>query len=62
MPAARKAKPAVQHPIQAKLRLIRASVAGVHGSLVATTDGPLVAHDGPGLEPDPVVGFRPGTS
>ncbi len=43
MPAARKARPPVQDLIQAELQLIRASVAGVHGSLAATTDGLLVA-------------------
>ena len=55
MPAARKARPPAQDLIQAELQLIRASVAGVHGSLVATTDGLLVAHDVPGLEPDEIA-------
>ncbi len=37
--------------VRAELRLIRDSVAGVHGSLVATNDGFLVAHDIPDIEP-----------
>jgi uncharacterized protein len=35
--------------VQAELALIRDNVMGVHGSLVATNDGFLVAHDVPGL-------------
>jgi uncharacterized protein len=34
-----------------ELRSLRDSVAGVHGSMVATSDGLLVAHDIPDMEP-----------
>lgn len=37
--------------IRAELERIRASVVGVHGSLAATSDGLLVAHDVPDREP-----------
>ena len=38
-----------------ELRLIRISVPGVRGSIAATTDGLLVAHDVPGLEPTQIA-------
>lgn len=41
--------------VRAELRLIRDSVAGVHGSLVATNDGFLVAHDIPDIEPTAIA-------
>jgi uncharacterized protein len=41
--------------VRAELRLIRDNVAGVHGSLVATNDGFLVAHDIPDIEPTAVA-------
>ena len=37
--------------IRAELRLLRGQVKGVHGSMVATSDGFMVAQDIPGLEP-----------
>lgn len=37
--------------IRQELRDLRSQVVGVYGSLVATSDGFLVAHDVPGLEP-----------
>ena len=37
--------------VRAELQTIRDKVAGVHGSLAATSDGLLVAHDLPDLEP-----------
>jgi len=41
--------------VRAELRLIRDNVAGVHGSLVATNDGFLVAHDIPDIEPTAIA-------
>ena len=41
--------------VRAELRLIRENVAGVHGSLVATNDGFLIAHDIPDIEPTAVA-------
>jgi uncharacterized protein len=41
--------------IRAELESLKASVAGVHGSLVATSDGLVVAHDLPGLEPTQIA-------
>ena len=38
-----------------ELRLIRNSVPGVRGSIAATTDGLVVAHDVPGLEPTQIA-------
>lgn len=37
--------------VRAELQTIRDKVAGVHGSLAATSDGLLLAHDLPDLEP-----------
>lgn len=34
-----------------ELRALRAAITGIHGSLVATSDGLLIAHDTPDLEP-----------
>lgn len=41
--------------LRAELERIRANVAGVHGSVVATSDGFLVAHDVPDLEPTEIA-------
>jgi uncharacterized protein len=41
--------------LHAELERIRANVAGVHGSVVATSDGFLVAHDVPDLEPTEIA-------
>ena len=41
----------VRDPIAEELRLIRQNVPGVRGSITATSDGLLVAHDMHGLEP-----------
>jgi predicted regulator of Ras-like GTPase activity (Roadblock/LC7/MglB family) len=41
--------------VQAELELIRSNVSGVYGSLVATSDGFLVAHDVPDLEPTEIA-------
>jgi predicted regulator of Ras-like GTPase activity (Roadblock/LC7/MglB family) len=48
-------EPAVTDPIADELRLIRNNVPGVRGSITATTDGLLVAHDVHGLEPTQVA-------
>jgi predicted regulator of Ras-like GTPase activity (Roadblock/LC7/MglB family) len=47
--------------VQAELRLIRNNVAGVQGSLVATNDGFLVAHDIPDIEPTAVAALAAAT-
>jgi predicted regulator of Ras-like GTPase activity (Roadblock/LC7/MglB family) len=47
--------------VQAELRLIRDNVAGVQGSLVATNDGFLVAHDIPDIEPTAVAALAAAT-
>jgi len=51
MPASGKAKATTAERIGAELELIRLNVAGVIGSIIATSDGFLVAHDVPDLEP-----------
>jgi uncharacterized protein len=45
---------AVDH-ISAELAYIKANVAGVQGSLAATSDGLVLAHDVPGLEPTQIA-------
>jgi uncharacterized protein len=51
MPASRSGPPpSVPDRLHAEFRLIRANVFGVHGSVVATSDGFLVAHDVPDLD------------
>jgi uncharacterized protein len=41
----------VEELVLAELRSLRDNVVGVHGSLVATSDGLLVTHDIPDMEP-----------
>ena len=48
-------EPPVTDPVAEELRLIRNTVPGVRGSITATVDGLLVAHDMPGLEPTQVA-------
>jgi hypothetical protein len=48
-------QPSVSDPIAEELRLIRQNVPGVRGSITATSDGLLVAHDMHGLEPTQVA-------
>ena len=48
-------EPAVTDPIANELRLIRSNVPGVRGSVTATTDGLLLAHDVHGLEPTQIA-------
>jgi predicted regulator of Ras-like GTPase activity (Roadblock/LC7/MglB family) len=55
MPTSRAATPPLEERVRAELKLIRSNVVGVHGSLVATSDGFLVAHDVPDLEPTEIA-------
>jgi uncharacterized protein len=55
MPALRKSRRSVEEQVCQELQQIRANVAGVRGSLVATSDGLVVAHDAPGIEPTQVA-------
>ena len=48
-------QPAVTDPIAEELRLIRQNVPGVRGSITATSDGLLVAHDMHDLEPTQIA-------
>jgi uncharacterized protein len=61
MPAARKARPTVQDQVRGELELIKSTVAGVAGSLVATSDGLVVAYDVPGLEPTQIAALAAAT-
>lgn len=61
MPAPRKTRPPVQDRIRAELDLIKTTVAGVSGSLVATTDGLVVAYDVPDLEPTQIAALAAAT-
>lgn len=45
----------IQERTREELRLLRMHVQGVHGSMVATSDGLLVAHDIPELEPTQIA-------
>jgi predicted regulator of Ras-like GTPase activity (Roadblock/LC7/MglB family) len=48
-------QPPATDPITEELQLIRQNVPGVRGSITATSDGLLVAHDMHGLEPTQVA-------
>jgi predicted regulator of Ras-like GTPase activity (Roadblock/LC7/MglB family) len=48
-------EPALTDPITDELRLIRDNVPGIRGSITATSDGLLVAHDVHGLEPTQIA-------
>jgi len=48
-------QPPATDPITEELQLIRQNVPGVRGSVTATSDGLLVAHDMHGLEPTQVA-------
>jgi uncharacterized protein len=64
MPAQRKDRPpAGQQPdqVRAELRRIRSTVAGVTGSLAATSDGLVVAHDIPDAEPSQIAALAAAT-
>jgi predicted regulator of Ras-like GTPase activity (Roadblock/LC7/MglB family) len=45
----------VEERVHAELLGIRANVTGIHGSLVATSDGFLVSHDLPDIEPTQIA-------
>jgi uncharacterized protein len=51
MAATRQRRPSVEERLQAEFSLIRAQVAGVCGCVVATSDGFLVSHNVPDLDP-----------
>ena len=61
MPALRKGKTSVEDDVRAELELIRAHVAGVRGSLTTTSDGLVVAHDLPDVEPTQVAALAAAT-
>lgn len=48
-------EPAVEELVLNELRILRESVVGVHGSMVATSDGLLIAHDLHDMEPTRVA-------
>ena len=48
-------QPAVTDPIAEELRLIRMNVPGIRGSITATSDGLLLAHDVHDLEPTQIA-------
>lgn len=55
MPGPRARQASAHERVRAEFALIRASVSGVRGSLLATSDGFLVAHDIPDLEPTEIA-------
>lgn len=61
MPALRKGSPSVEDKVRAELALIRAQVAGVRGSLAATSDGLVFAHDVPDIEPTQIAAISAAT-
>jgi uncharacterized protein len=61
MPALRKGSPSVEDKVRAELQLIRVQVPGVRGSLAATSDGLVFAHDVPDLEPSQIAAISAAT-
>jgi hypothetical protein len=61
MPTLRKSRRSVEDLVRAELKQIRAHVAGVRGSLVATSDGLVVAHDIPDVEPTQIAALAAAT-
>jgi uncharacterized protein len=61
MPALRKGSPSVEDKVRAELQLIRAQVPGVRGSLAATSDGLVFAHDVPDVEPSQIAAISAAT-
>ena len=61
MPTLRKSRRSVEDQVKAELKQIRANVAGVRGSLVATSDGLVVAHDIPDIEPTQIAALAAAT-
>jgi predicted regulator of Ras-like GTPase activity (Roadblock/LC7/MglB family) len=61
MPALHRDRHSVEDRVRAELELIRTNVAGVRGSLAATSDGLVVAHDLPDTEPTQVAALAAAT-
>ena len=61
MPAVRKSRRSVTEQVWTELQQIRSQVAGVRGSLVATSDGLVVAHDIPDVEPTQIAALAAAT-
>lgn len=61
MPALRKGSPSVEDKVRAELALIRTQVPGVRGSLAATSDGLVFAHDVPDVEPSQIAAISAAT-
>ncbi len=61
MPALRKSRRPVEEQVRTELQQIRAHVAGVRGSLVATSDGLVVAHDLHDIEPTQIAALAAAT-
>jgi uncharacterized protein len=61
MPAVRKGSPSVEDQVRAELELLRTHVAGVRGSLAATSDGLVFAHDVPDVEPTQIAAISAAT-
>ena len=61
MPAVRRSSPSVEDQVRAQLQLIRTQVPGVRGSLAATSDGLVFAHDVPDLEPTQIAAISAAT-
>jgi predicted regulator of Ras-like GTPase activity (Roadblock/LC7/MglB family) len=61
MAAVRGSGPNLEDQVRAQLQLIRTQVPGVRGSLAATSDGLVFAHDVPGLEPTQIAAISAAT-
>src|SRR6201996_7797467 len=61
MPAGQQGNPPLEDLVRAQLLLIRGQVAGVRGSIAATSDGLVFAHDVPGLEPSQIAAISAAT-
>jgi len=61
MSALRKSRRPVEEQVRTELQQIRAHVAGVRGSLVATSDGLVVAHDLHDIEPTQIAALAAAT-
>jgi hypothetical protein len=61
MPAVQQGNPSLEDLVRAQLLLIRRQVAGVRGSIAATSDGLVFAHDVPGLEPSQIAAISAAT-
>src|ERR1700761_7711080 len=61
MPALRKSRRSVEEQVRAELTELRAHVPGLRGSLVATSDGLVVAHDIPDVEPTQIAALAAAT-